>query len=124
MERSSLREFLFTMSSGSYLEQLIQEMDSILKDLDDKEAQFMERFRNAEASFLTEYTTNCRDPNCICRDLTAEFSTLRILYSRVQTAKRRWSALKNRVDEYINTARNSQSSLEPDSTVVSPKTPT
>ena len=119
MEQNSFREFLHAISSGSYLEQLIQEMDSILKDLDVKEIEFMDRFRKAEETFLTEYSANCRDQNCICRDLTTEFRTLRILYSRVQEGKQRWISLKNRVDEYIGATKNSELTSEPDSTVSS-----
>ena len=56
MERLSLKAFLDRISSGNYLEGLLQEMDSILKELDFREKEFTIKFREAERLFRPEYS--------------------------------------------------------------------
>ena len=117
MEQLSLKAFLDRISSGNYLEGLLQEMDSILKELDFREKEFTNKFREAERLFRPEYYSKCRDPKCSCRILIQEFNQLEALYLKVQQEKRKWNALKIRVDEHITNVKRSEPKAEPDSTI-------
>ena len=117
MEQLSLKAFLDRISSGNYLEELLQEMDSILKELDSREKEFTNKFQEAELLFKPEYSAKCRDPKCPCRILIREFNQLEVLYLKVQQEKRKWNALKIRVDEHITNVKRSEPKAEPDSTI-------